>query len=109
MRFRICFKHFILLVSLGLCSHAAEAQTRFQKAKIVRNCTGTYLQFNHHNYLVYNAEFLADWEDNKKVNVEMKEVLKAPVVEGEICALYFEYKGIVEITATKPKRKDRKK
>jgi hypothetical protein len=91
-----------LFVSL---SHFTWGQTGFRKAKIVRNCTGTYLRVAGENHLVCNAEILNDWEDNKTVKVQTRNLTTCAPPDGEICALYFDYKNVVEITQIKMRRK----
>ena len=105
MTFKISFKKLALLFIIFMVSHFGEAQVGFRKAKIIRNCTGTYLQIAGNNYLVCNADILNEWKENKKVKVQTRILTTCPAPEGEICALYFEYKEIVQITRIKMKRK----
>ncbi len=105
MPFKISFKKLASLFIIFIVSHFGEAQTGFRKAKIIRNCTGTYLRMAGSNYLVCNAALLNEWEDNKNVKVQTRNLTTCAPPEGEICALYVDYKAIVEITQIKTKRK----
>ncbi|ASS48240.1 MAG: hypothetical protein A3D31_19000 [Candidatus Fluviicola riflensis] len=103
MRPRIHFKSLALLLVICFSSHFSDAQWHCRKAKIIRNCTGTYVQFGKNNYLVCNEEKLSEWKNDQKIKVKTRKVASCPAPEGEICMLYYEYKGSVEITGIKPK------
>ncbi|MES2557524.1 MAG: hypothetical protein V4604_15320 [Bacteroidota bacterium] len=103
MQSPIHFKSLVLLLVICFSSHFTEAQSRYRKATIIRNCTGTYLQFGKKSYMVCNSEKLASFESNQRLKVKTHKVTLCPAPEGEICMLYYEYKGAVEITGIKPK------
>lgn len=101
MQCGIHLKNLVLLFVICLSSHFGEAQSRSGKAKVIRNCTGTYLQFRKSHYLVCNSGAISGFEDNEKIRVRVRKMPFCPEISGEICALYFENKGAVEITKIK--------
>lgn len=103
MQSRILLKNLVLLSAICFSSHFAEGQSRYRKATIIRNCTGTYLRFGKKSYMVCNSEKLSTFESNQKLKVKTRKVKSCPAPEGEICMLYYEYKGAVEIKGIKPK------
>lgn len=106
MQCEIHLKDLVLLFVICLISHFGEAQSRSGKAKVIRNCTGTYLQFRKNNYRVCNSGAISGFEDNEKIRVKVREMPFCPEIPGEICALYFEHKGAIEITKIKSVPKD---
>ncbi|HLP56129.1 MAG TPA: hypothetical protein VK151_13925 [Fluviicola sp.] len=103
MQFRILIRNAVLLSAICFSSHFAESQSRYRKATIIRNCTGTYLRFGKKSYMVCNSDKLGTFASNQKLKVKTRQVESCPAPEGEICLLYYEYKGSVEILGIKPK------
>lgn len=70
--------------------------------KIVRDCTGTYLQKDNKDYLVCNDEILASFEDGDKVKVEYDLLTDCfGLIEEPVCLMIHPYESLIEITEIK--------
>ena len=90
-------KTFILQVILILITTSSFNVAPTHRGKIIRNCIGTYLRMNHANYLVCNDSILSVYETGKMVSVRYEHT-KCQEPVGEVCTLYFQSKGSIEIT-----------
>ncbi len=87
----------ILLSSLFSCGMIIH--DRLITGKIVRDCSGTYIQFPEKgDYLVCNEALLKDKADNSTVTVVYDFVEECKAKDGTImCLLHHEKKGIIMI------------
>lgn len=90
-----------ILASLLSCN--AVVHDRLITGKIVRDCTGTYVQVaGQGDYLVCNNEILKDKKDDSQVSVVYDNVDKCPEKEGvAMCMMYHESKGKIKVKSVK--------
>lgn len=87
----------LLLGSIFSCG--AVVHDRLDTGKIVRDCSGTYVQFEGKgDYLVCNEDILADKEDGAKVSVIYDYTKDCKEKEGKaVCMLFHDNKGMIRI------------
>ncbi|MCG8576632.1 MAG: hypothetical protein MI810_17265 [Flavobacteriales bacterium] len=74
------------------------ACSKGKEQKIIRNCTGTYLNISEKNYLICNPEAVADYENGDKVELDYEKVGECnPASDDPICEMYFPFDGNVTI------------
>ncbi|MCK5814900.1 MAG: hypothetical protein KAH07_03050 [Flavobacteriaceae bacterium] len=90
-----------LLVS-GEASWLLKVQETYTaEVKIVRNCTGTYVRFEEHDYKVCNNEMLASFKNNEKASLTFKDSYPCKLPkETAICAMYHPFMSTVSIIKT---------
>lgn len=93
---------FLLLFTIFLSSCKSNvADSTKQTGKIVKDCTGTYLQFNNVDYLVCNDELLKDKKEGEILKFSYNALQKCSKRDGKImCMMYHEHKGVIEIKLT---------
>ena len=69
--------------------------------KVVRDCTGTYLQFDGKDYFVCNKSRLAPFADGSMVNAAFSRVTSCPASDDVVCMMYHEHAGTVEVTSAR--------
>ena len=65
------------------------------EAKVIRDCTGTYLEIDGHDYYVCSYEEVSDFADNSSVFVKYFSVEECGQVGA--CLLYHPKAGNVEV------------
>ena len=71
-------------------------------AKIVRDCSGTYLRISGKDYQVCNSEMIKNFANNSVINVTYEKAENCPEFQGQIvCMLYHENEGIIRIKSVK--------
>lgn len=89
----------IFSLSFSACTRSCK-ELDTQKAKVIRDCTGTYVRIADKDYLVCNTSALADYADNECVEVTTASVTDcAEQKDKAICAMAHESAGIVEVIA----------
>ena len=69
---------------------------------VIRDCTGTYLQFQGKDYHVCNIEKLSSFAKGITVNVTFKKVYNCKdETEKIVCKMYHENEGWVKILKVK--------
>lgn len=87
----------IFSLSFSACTRSCK-ELDTQKAKVIRDCTGTYVRIADVDYLVCNTSALTDYADNECVEVSTAGVADCAEQKDKIiCAMAHEYAGIVEV------------
>lgn len=67
--------------------------------KVVKDCTGIYVQIEGKDYQVCNEGILADYEDGSKINGSFQKVETCPDFADKIvCMMYHQNEGLVRFT-----------
>lgn len=70
------------------------------EVKIVRNCSGTYIQYNGQDYKVCNEEILDAFENESQIKLTFKDSSPCKIPKDvAICMMYHPHLGNVEITS----------
>ncbi|MCC7050772.1 MAG: hypothetical protein IT239_03210 [Bacteroidia bacterium] len=67
---------------------------------IIRNCTGTYVNYDNADHLVNNREKLVEYNDGQKINGKV-EIVTTYDERGAVCAMYYPFKDIVRVSNVK--------
>ncbi|HET6244237.1 MAG: hypothetical protein H0V01_15785 [Bacteroidetes bacterium] len=99
MRKIICLTIFVCFVTLFACS-----KERNQTVKVVRDCTGTYLQFQGKDYHVCNLEKVSPFNDGDVVIATFKKikVCRGSAMDEIVCLMYHPNEGWIEVEKIKP-------
>ena len=70
------------------------------RVRVVKDCTGSYLQLEDGDYRVCNSDILSQTENETYVKVSYYEVNECNEMDDEIvCFMHHEHKGLVKITS----------
>ena len=58
-------------------------------AKVVRDCTGTYLQIDKKDYLVCNSDILKNFKEGQTVSATFEKTDYCPEFEGQVLCMMF--------------------
>ena len=86
---------FLKVLFIGSVLFVSCQKDEDQEATIIRDCTGTYLQVEGHDYYVCNYEEVSNFSDNETVYVKYFKVDECGLVG--VCTLYHPKAGNVEV------------
>ena len=94
-------KSSILVFGIAVLSSCA-ANHSAQKAKIISDCTGSYLRIDGKDYLVCNTDKLKNFSKDATVEVTFEKIDKCPEFDGKVvCMMYHENEGLIRINTIK--------
>lgn len=75
----------------------------YKTAKVVRDCTGTYLQITGKDYHVCNIEKTNSYKDDETVKATFSSVseCKGSAADQAVCLMYHENEGWIEVKSIK--------
>ncbi len=75
-----------------------ETKVISQKMKVVKDCSGTYIQYENADYHVCNKDLLAKYKDGEWILASFYTLKECPEKGDEmVCMLYHENKGWVKV------------
>ena len=73
-----------------------------ESAKVVRDCTGTYLQIDKKDYLVCNVDILKNFKEGETVSATFEKTDYCPEFEGQVvCMMYHQNEGKIRVKTVK--------
>jgi len=84
---------FALMLTILSCSDAFDG-----KMTVVKDCSGTYLEYNDKDYKVCNFEILENYADGAEVEARFKKMDKCPILlVGDFCDLGHINEGLIDV------------
>lgn len=73
-----------------------------ESAKVVRDCTGTYLQIDKKDYLVCNSAIFKNFKEGQTVSATFEKADYCSEFEGQVvCMMYHKNDGKILVTSVK--------
>lgn len=85
-----------LIVSVSSCKKKIN-----KDVTVIRDCTGTYLEFKDQDYKVCNWDKVEDYGDGDKVQASFKKIDSCDDPNTFNCEMYHEYKSWIKVTKIK--------
>lgn len=68
------------------------------EARVVRDCTGTYIRVGEKDYLVCNRNLLDTYHDGDSVRVRFSPVDNCPELDSTItCLMFHQHEGLIRL------------
>lgn len=83
----------ILFLIMGACS-----KMNNKRMTVIKDCTGTYLQYKGKDYHVCNIELTNEIEDGTKVRASFVEIEDCLGLNGAVCEMLHMNEGWVKVT-----------
>ncbi len=92
-----------LLFVAFILSMITACTKEYKNAKVVRDCTGTYLQISSKDYHVCNIEKTNSYKDDETVKATFSSVgeCKGSAANQAVCLMYHENEGWIEVKSIK--------
>ena len=90
----------ITLLIIGSVSFVScKKEVSKKNMTVIKNCTGTYLQFKEKYYKVCITDLTDSFNNNDEVNASFTKIEECKAFEDLIiCALAFEFEDIIDVT-----------
>jgi len=69
----------------------------YKEGKIIKNCTGSYLNINDNEYLICNSEVVVDFNNDTEVLVDYNLIDNCENNHGTICEMAYSHNGTISI------------
>lgn len=92
-------KKYLLIPMMFILSSNSCKNENLVPAKIVRDCTGTYIRMDSKDYMVCNIDKLESFKDGADVQVAYSKITNCAEANNRaVCLMYHQNEGWVEVS-----------
>ncbi|MCI5059379.1 MAG: hypothetical protein MRY83_24920 [Flavobacteriales bacterium] len=89
-------KKIVVIVTLTIGMFGC-SKKRNTDAKVIRNCTGIYLNVDNKNYKVCNRDILQNYENEEPLTATFKKAEDCDLQSELVCFMHFDFEHYIEI------------
>jgi len=90
-------KNIFSIVVIIIFTFISCSKDDYKEGKIIKNCTGSYLNINDNEYLICNSEVVVNFNNDTEVMVDYNLIDKCENYQGTICMMVYSHNGTVSI------------
>ena len=90
-------KNIFSILTIVIFTFISCSKDDYKEGKIIKNCTGSYLNIDDKEYLICNSEVVVDFNNDTEVLVDFTLIDNCNNNQGTICMMVYNYNGTISV------------
>jgi major membrane immunogen (membrane-anchored lipoprotein) len=88
----------LILIIITASIFSSCSKTNNKKMTVIKDCTGTYLEYNDKDYHVCNNEITDSFENGTKVRASFTNIANCLEIDETLCEMLHKNEGWIKVT-----------